>query len=223
MSVKPNPHGNYYERKAYRELRAPLIAAEKAAKTASAKTCQCCFRPIFAESGVIAHHGYERPGQGWQTASCMGARHLPLEAAHDRLDDLICRLEARLSSLGETLGILKLVSRDQNLRHPVPLIYTSKSTAPSAYERRHGRRHGEKRVMATRGSWETDYAAYVEDRLHRPSTEPTYDRLLGAEIGRIEQQITFVNIDLGECRKHRANWKQTHRAGGEGEAVWVAL
>lgn len=45
--------------------------------------CQICERQIEAGSGLIAHHGYQRPGQGWQTASCMGARHKPYEVACD--------------------------------------------------------------------------------------------------------------------------------------------
>ena len=46
-------------------------------------TCQICGRPVKAKSGVIAHHGYKRPSNGWQTASCMGARHLPYEESCD--------------------------------------------------------------------------------------------------------------------------------------------
>ena len=29
-------------------------------------------------------HGYERPGHGWQTGSCMGAKNLPFEVDRDR-------------------------------------------------------------------------------------------------------------------------------------------
>jgi hypothetical protein len=48
-------------------------------------TCQICGRPVLANTGLIAHHGYTRPGDGWQTASCMGARHLPYEVSCDVL------------------------------------------------------------------------------------------------------------------------------------------
>lgn len=62
------------------------IAAEKAAKLALSMTCQCCARQIFAQRGVIAHHGYERPFQeGWQTASCYGATYVPFEVSRERL------------------------------------------------------------------------------------------------------------------------------------------
>lgn len=52
-------------------------------------TCQVCGRAIQARAGVIAHHGYRRPGQGHQTASCFGARRLPFQLAHDAIDNAI--------------------------------------------------------------------------------------------------------------------------------------
>jgi len=49
--------------------------------------CQICSRKILANTGVIAHHGYERPdGRGYQTNSCGGARELPYEASKTVLD-----------------------------------------------------------------------------------------------------------------------------------------
>lgn len=45
--------------------------------------CQVCEREIKSKSGIIAHHGYTRPDQGWQTDSCMGARNLPYEKSRD--------------------------------------------------------------------------------------------------------------------------------------------
>lgn len=48
-------------------------------------TCQICGRGIKAKNGTIALHGYKRPGQGWQTASCFGARHRPYEVSCDAL------------------------------------------------------------------------------------------------------------------------------------------
>lgn len=48
-------------------------------------TCQLCGREIGNATGVIAHHGYERPGHGWQTHSCEGARFPSFEVSRDRL------------------------------------------------------------------------------------------------------------------------------------------
>ena len=55
-------------------LRKALAEARKAERTFDTRTCQICGRAIKASSGLIAHHGYERPGWGYQTTSCLGAR-----------------------------------------------------------------------------------------------------------------------------------------------------
>lgn len=59
-------------------------------------TCQICGRAICSAKGVIAHHGYRRPGDGFQTASCEGARHLPYEVSCDAIPPYIKRLEFAL-------------------------------------------------------------------------------------------------------------------------------
>lgn len=49
------------------------------------KTCACCFRPIAVVTGTMAHHGYQRPGDGSQTRSCPGIQFKPLELSPDGL------------------------------------------------------------------------------------------------------------------------------------------
>lgn len=48
-------------------------------------TCSCCFRSVAVASGGrrMAHHGYQRPELGWQTASCMGVAYPPFESSPD--------------------------------------------------------------------------------------------------------------------------------------------
>ena len=53
--------------------------------------CQICAREIKANTGLIAHHGYQRPGSGWQTASCDGAKQLPYEVSRDFIPVVIER------------------------------------------------------------------------------------------------------------------------------------
>lgn len=65
--------------------------------------CQVCGRAIKVVRGwcrqtnrrepMVAHHGYRRPSDGWQTASCFGARWRPYEVARDALEALEPRLE----------------------------------------------------------------------------------------------------------------------------------
>jgi hypothetical protein len=49
------------------------------------RTCPCCFRQIAVRGGKMVHHGYERPGTGWQTNSCHGIRFPPLEVSNEGL------------------------------------------------------------------------------------------------------------------------------------------
>lgn len=53
--------------------------------------CQICARDIKANTGLIAHHGYQRPGYGWQSASCDGAKQLPYEVSRDFIPVVIAR------------------------------------------------------------------------------------------------------------------------------------
>jgi hypothetical protein len=74
-------------------------AIKQEARAAVAKTCQICGRDIFAERGNIAHHGYQRPGDGYQTASCYGAMHLPFEVSRDRLGAYLALLADQIEAL----------------------------------------------------------------------------------------------------------------------------
>lgn len=74
------------------------------ARNAVAKTCQICGRPILAERGKIAHHGYQRPGEGWQTASCYGAMELPFEVSRDCLGSYIKLLVAQVERTNAELA-----------------------------------------------------------------------------------------------------------------------
>lgn len=68
-------------------------------------TCQICARDIKATTGVIAHHGYQRPGNGYQSSSCLGARQLPYEVSRDFIPEAIGQyqvwLDHQLSRIDE--------------------------------------------------------------------------------------------------------------------------
>lgn len=66
------------------------------------QTCPVCFRQIAVLRGTMAHHGYKRPGAGWQTASCPGVRFKPLEVSSEGLKWLTDVLRERLRSLEST-------------------------------------------------------------------------------------------------------------------------
>lgn len=65
------------------------------------KTCPVCLRAIAVVRGKIAHHGYRRTEQGWQTASCPGVRFKPLEVSSEGLEWLMATLRERRMQLAE--------------------------------------------------------------------------------------------------------------------------
>lgn len=82
--------------------------------------CQICARPIKVVNGVIAHHGYTRPGDGWQTASCMGAKFAPYEVSCERIKVAI---EAVKTHIAEVEGKIK----DLLTNPPASFIETDQS------------------------------------------------------------------------------------------------
>lgn len=68
-------------------------------------TCSCCFRDTAViETGRMAHHGYQRPGDGYQSASCAGVRFPPLEVSTEGLEWLIWSTSEKLGADRERLS-----------------------------------------------------------------------------------------------------------------------
>lgn len=87
------------------EQKAANLAAREAHKAkANASHCQICARGILSNTGLVAHHGYQRPGDGWQTASCMGARYRPYEVACDALPPAIESVKAHIARTEKALA-----------------------------------------------------------------------------------------------------------------------
>ena len=90
------------------------------------KTCPCCFRGIAVVGQLMAHHGYERPGNGWQTTSCPGIRFEPLEWSPNGLMWMIDKLKERLASLNEEYNSRNLKQRLTSMNiHRKPIEVTS--------------------------------------------------------------------------------------------------
>lgn len=66
--------------------------------------CQICARLIKASKGVIAHHGYKRPGYGYQTGSCYGARFRPYEVAKDAIEKMIVSVTNDIASMTKLIA-----------------------------------------------------------------------------------------------------------------------
>lgn len=92
------------------------------------KTCGCCSRQIALAGSTMAHHGYERPGNGQQTASCPGIRFRPLERSDEGLRYMFGSAKAHLDQLLETQERLRdpkflYISVSRDPRIPMEKIY----------------------------------------------------------------------------------------------------
>lgn len=166
-----------------------VVSPKQTAKLAKSMTCQCCGRAIFAETGVIAHHGYQRPGGGWQTASCSGARELPFEVSREALGRLIESLrrweatavEDRAAVEAETAPVVVFVSDRSQPRDNVTGRYPTK------------------RVELTRS---TDVAA--------TGLKGTFDDYKVDDLRARARDIDGVRDEIKAQQARFDGWKQTH-------------
>lgn len=197
-----------------RDERRQLSAERKAARDRAAMTCQCCGRRYLANTGVIAHHAYRRPGDGWQTPSCMGARYAPFEQSRDRLGYLVdwyrdqhkAHVASREAVANETEGFTLSYTdytapRDPRFGHPsISFIVTRTTFDALTFE------HGEK--VRHRGVPGSNF--WVSFDVEKITELRNRDR-------------TIANI-LSEW-KHQtwryATWKQTH--GWDTRGIWVKI
>lgn len=186
-------------------------------KAAKAMTCQICGRAIFAELGRIAHHGYERPGHGWQTASCYGALRLPYEVSRDAIMEIIPRLQADIARMREALRAVTLehspvtaYARKRALNDRFKFVEVSFSVtretlpfalyfAPSAFEgpRMTFRHNG---GLRPDGTW-TTYDGRECD---------VWEVLKTADLASRALRIENVQAMLAEMKRRRDAWKLTY-------------
>ena len=102
------------------------------------KTCPCCFRQIAVINGTMVHHGYKRPGSGWQTSSCVAAtRFAPLEISSAGLIYLISHVTKYLAGVQTTYngrnecGVVLVVNKDNKasrLKETLVSVYRGDAT-----------------------------------------------------------------------------------------------
>lgn len=156
----------------------------KPAVSEHAKTCQICERLIHAATGVIAHHGYERPSHipHYQTASCLGARELPFEVSRD------------------VLGMfLREYMQGWLLQNRQELTHLRTGTATVHTERR---KKEDGRYVIDKKS-----GHYVTEPVPVNPGEPDYDRLLAIEIYDRERKHNHMRDDYRRRWKRYQEWK----------------
>lgn len=184
-------------------------SVEQAERDAKAMTCQCCGRAILAETGVIAHHGYTRPTEGWQTASCTGARHLPFEVDRSELGNEIERALNHRAILA--------ASREATAAETTPL---SRAWEETVQDPRRARGFGlstprrvtditrenfDAKVAETPAAFAGAHGPY--DREKHRYTPFTFDVMLAQALGRLDSQITQMGAYIVQQQARFDGWK----------------
>jgi hypothetical protein len=154
-------------------------------------TCQICGREIGTTMGVIAHHGYTRPGHGWQTSSCWGAKHVAYEVGHDALDSLIPVIQAQLSLHTEQLA-------DWLANPPATITFTKDGSYNFQT-----RKYNKIEVTVERPA-DFDPKAEVDSYFGRENYACQYDARRHA----MEQNVKNDQQDLAHFTQRRADWKE---------------
>jgi hypothetical protein len=181
------------------------IAREQ--REGAAMTCQCCAHGILANTGVIAHHGYQRPaGWGYQTRSCEGARELPFEVSRDALGRHIANLHAYL--LREQCFLRDVEAELLPLRWTFSDITTKQNAWTPGRDRT---------VSVTRENFQS---VAEETREIRNEYGTTFDSLKKGVIGRSQGDIKMTQFAITQQQARYDAWTQTHERQGD---EWVAV
>lgn len=177
---------------AWRTEQTAANAVKKAEKNTRQMTCQCCARKHLANTGKIAHHGYERPGYGWQTASCMGARELPFEVDRDALAHLITILEGRKAMM--------TTFRNDTASETISIGCTWE-TGRKADRQTHS-------FEFTRDNFDSEDGKAARRAVYYYGDN--FAEMLQSELASQDRKLEMITRDINECQKRYNGWKQTH-------------
>lgn len=179
-------------------------ARERAEREAAAMTCQICSRKILANTGVVAHHGYNRPGDGWQTDSCGGARDLPFEMDRTALGTEIVMAEIRLKSAEEFYG--------QTEREEIDIVFERREYAgymkPDIVHRFVLNRVNFDEIKNTNSNIFFRYTALRD-----------FDAIKELELHTQKLNVSLIANYVKSQKERYAGWKQTHHWTGKWERL----
>jgi hypothetical protein len=143
------------------------------------KTCPVCLgQYAVSKQGLMVHHGFLRPGTGYQTRSCDGVSFKPLEVSTDGLVWYISMLEKQIA---ENKKNLKIAPKLTDIGNP-------------RYDIRDAKRLGEKYKIPM---------FFI-----KANTAPEeWNRLLNILISDIKREIEYLNSSLKHRNKILADWK----------------
>lgn len=154
--------------------------------------CQICAREIKAKTGTIAHHGYQRPGFGWQTESCMGAKYLPYEESRDRIP-------AVLDAYKEIYKRIEAEHQDY-LKNP-PATITHRYISP--YTGRHEEQY-DKVYERPEG-----FTAEESLKIEKPSFyDQPYEKEFNFQVWQMERNVRDIKETRDWLQKRYDEWKK---------------
>jgi hypothetical protein len=209
----------FQEMKIQDDARKLEIAAEKAARKQLEMTCQVCGRGILANTGLIAHHGFQRPGYGWQTASCSGAKELPFEVDRAALGEEITNARAHAAFLRKYLKTLRAEEVPLNIK------YTVRNTDPD-----HRDKWIERTLTGiTRANWAAQQIECPEAFVDKTGEWNAkayrygpfdYDYLLSCAVNKVKHEIKEMDSYIERQQTRYDGWVQTHiRNNDQWEAI----
>ena len=203
------------------DARMPKVkTAKQIEREAECMTCQCCGRSIFAQTGTIAHHGYERPGTGWQTPSCVGAKELPWEVSRDALGKLIEMLGVRIDDLKAHAKAVKA----ETVKVPFHYVeYVKDSNRYTSTKVNHKEMFDRAGYEAAIARVDEDATSALDKALHTAQRTTSFNQLLERELMNTESMVVQTRTFKRECEKRFAGWKQTHSHFDKATGKWVAL
>jgi hypothetical protein len=209
ISFPTRAEGEAYIVKTYNEkYRGRYRVSERVTKDIDASQemhCQCCNRPIHAALGTIAHHGYTRPGDGWQTRSCFGAKRLPWEVDRGAVADLIDHLKEWL--LRSEYARCAVADEIEPVTHNYQI-----------YDRQRNR-YLSKELQMTRDTF-AEFVKMNPDSIFTHMHDAKFDTFKDRDLERRDQRIARLKSDIKEMTARYAGWTQTHKWEGK---RWVAL
>lgn len=169
--------------------------------------CQCCGRAIHAALGTIAHHGYQRPGYGWQTRSCFGAKRLPWQADRSAVKELIDHLKETL--LRSDYARCAVFDEIEPVTHHYQI-----------YDRKARGNYINKTLVLTRATFDGIVAQNPDNLFRYNIPAATFDDFKKRDLDKRDRAIAQLKRDITEFTAKYDGWKQTHQWNGK---MWEAL
>ncbi len=176
--------------------------------TELAGTCGICLATHMmmrtrGDTLVLAHHGYTRPGGGYQTMSCFSARRDAWEISSEPAKQYIVILRQRLAQASQYLSELKTgkVTSLPYSREKFPRVtdqhWNGQKYVKSFVHEEIVLHPGDQKEPTPAGfrNWESNWVSL------------SWDELLGKIVGKVTKTVSELTSDIATLEARVAKWK----------------